>query len=89
MENTSIVPVDIEILMNEVKSSNIARAGYSAEHKILSVHFKNGTVYHYREVPQEVYNNFMASPSHGAYLSANIKDKYVAYKWAVDEKIKK
>jgi hypothetical protein len=69
--------------MNAVESSNIDKIGYNFEHKILQIDFKNGSNYRYIYVPEEIYKALMESPSKGAYLAKNIKDKFQCIKWEV------
>lgn len=59
-----------------VKSSNILSIGYDDDELILEIEFKNNAVYHYYDVPYNVYNNLMNASSHGKYLISNIQDNY-------------
>jgi hypothetical protein len=43
---------------------------------ILKIVFVSGTVYHYLDVPEEVYMAMKASKSKGIYFNQHIKDKY-------------
>ncbi|MDT0650831.1 KTSC domain-containing protein [Autumnicola edwardsiae] len=67
--NTGIqrVPVD---------SSNIAAVGYDKEAHILEIEFHHGAVYQYVDVPENVYEKLMSSPSKGVYVAHEIKEKY-------------
>lgn len=63
--------------MTPVKhSSNILAVGYSKEWNELWVHFKNGGIYVYVEVPPAPAEAMLAADSKGGYLAANIKGKY-------------
>jgi hypothetical protein len=57
-------------------SSNIVSHGYDKNNKTLAVAFKDGHVYHYENVPEDEYNNFIGEKSLGKYLHANIKGVY-------------
>lgn len=59
-----------------VKSSNLASIGYDEENEILEVEFKNGGVYQYFDVPENVYDELMNADSHGVYFSSNIRNEY-------------
>ena len=59
-----------------VRSRDLAIIGYDQDSKMLEVAFKNGGVYHYREVPEGVFQSLLKSPSHGLYFNQFIKDKY-------------
>ena len=59
-----------------VKSSAITSIGYDEKTRILEIEFKNGTVYRYKEVPRHIYDELRKADSAGAYVNANIRDKY-------------
>ena len=59
-----------------VASSNIAAVGFYAEDLILEVEFLDGSVYHYFDVPEAVYEYFIAAPSKGKYHWRNIVGRY-------------
>ena len=51
-----------------VKSRDIAIVGYEAESATLEVAFRNGGVYRYQNVPQDIYQQF-TSVYHTSYLA--------------------
>lgn len=57
-----------------VSSSNISSVGY--EGNTLEIAFHNGGVYHYANVPQQIYQGLMAAGSKGSFFHQNIKDVY-------------
>lgn len=59
-----------------VVSSNLRSVGYDESSRILEIEFRNGGVYRYRDVPLEVHQELMNSPSLGKYFLANIRDIY-------------
>jgi hypothetical protein len=59
-----------------VKSSNIVSVGYSPADKRMEIEFRGGGVYHHAEVPQSVYDAFMAAESKGSHYHAAIKGKF-------------
>lgn len=64
--------------MIPVKSSNIKAAGF--ENNVLRVEFTNGAQYDYKEVPAEVFNDFMQAKSQGKFYHAEIKSKFTGAK---------
>lgn len=61
---------------HKVNSSNIVSIGHDTKKKILQVEFKNGNVYEYRNVPEDVYLDLMGAESVGSYFNANIRMDY-------------
>jgi KTSC domain len=62
--------------MKLVKSSNIRAIRYEENTKILSIQFKEGGLYHYEGVEQEVFNSFEKSESLGKFHVKYIKNMY-------------
>ncbi len=60
----------------EVSSSTITRVAYDSTAMTLFVEFRNGTVYEYFDIPQNIYDELIMSPSVGRYLAQNIKGMY-------------
>ena len=58
------------------ESSNIARFGYDDANQVLFVEFKNGGVYQYFDVPQNVFEQMKTAPSKGQFLAQSIKGTY-------------
>jgi hypothetical protein len=61
-------------------STTIEAHGYNPNTQEAVVHFKNGGVYKYKGVPQEVYNQFQNSESQGSFHANNLKGRYVTEK---------
>lgn len=59
-----------------VESTNIISAGYDAESQIMEIEFKNGGLYQYFDIPQHLFDEFLAAGSKGAFLSQTIKGNY-------------
>jgi hypothetical protein len=59
-----------------VSSSNILSIGYDDVSETLEVEFKNGTIYHYFNVPALIGEQLMSAPSVGTYFNANIRNVY-------------
>lgn len=58
------------------ESSNIVRFGYDDTSRVLKVEFKNGSVYDYFDVPDQVFNNMKNAPSKGQFLAQQVKGTY-------------
>jgi len=61
---------------NPVSSTTVASAGYDPEALILEIEFASGLVYRYIDVPNHVFNAFLAAPSHGTYFNRHIRGQY-------------
>ena len=59
-----------------VASSNLAEVGYDPATQTLEIMFKDGSVYQYFDVPQQVYEGIMVADSVGRFFHANIKGGY-------------
>jgi hypothetical protein len=59
--------------MKPVQSSNVKSVGYDPEKKALHIHFRSGTTYVYKDVPESVYWELLESQSVGKYLDKNVK----------------
>lgn len=59
----------------KVESSNIVSVGYDESESVLELEFKNG-VYHYPDVPKDVYKGLLKAKSVGKYFHAEIKNNF-------------
>ena len=57
-------------------SSNITRFRYDDATQVLYVEFKNGSVYQYFDIPENVFEQMKAASSKGQFLAQNIKGAY-------------
>jgi hypothetical protein len=57
----------------EVESSVIRAVGHT---RVLEVEFESGRVYQYYDVPENVYNEMLASDSKGRYFNQHIRGKF-------------
>lgn len=64
------------IYMHPCSSSNLAGFGYDVPRQILALEFKGGRVYHYTDVPQNVYDGLIEADSKGAYAARHIVGKF-------------
>jgi KTSC domain len=56
-----------------IESSHLKSAALDPINRTLEVKFHDGSVYRYRGVSQEEYNQLLASPSAGQFMHHNIK----------------
>lgn len=76
---TAPAPFDDEpytpIPMTPVTSNQVKAIGYHADTKTLAVTFTRGTsaIYHYQDVPSELYANFIGAESIGSFFGKHIK----------------
>lgn len=61
-----------------VESSNIKHIGYSE--RTLEVAFKSGGIYHYKEVPEKCFEEFVSAKSPGSYFAKHISGKFESIK---------
>ena len=59
-----------------VNSSNLADVGYDSSTQTLEVGFKNGRIYQYFDVPEQIHAGLIGAESPGGYLSREVKGKY-------------
>lgn len=64
------------MLRQSVMSSSLRSVGYEPLSKTLEIEFKNGDVYEYHEVPENIYNDLMEAQSHGKYFIQHIRNNY-------------
>jgi hypothetical protein len=76
----------------ELDSSNIGSIGYDPDSKVLEVEFAardpdgvfldpdNNRIYHYLNVPEEIYEGFLEADSPGGYLYLKVKGEFI-YKY--------
>lgn len=57
-------------------SSFITNVSWDDDTDTLLVQFVSGTTWLYHDVPQDIYNRLVRSPSVGQFFNKNIRDKY-------------
>ena len=65
-----------EVHMTKVNSSDLDDIEYNETTRILTITFKNGSIYEYENVPKQEYLGLMSAASHGRYFAQNIKFQY-------------
>lgn len=56
-----------------VSSSSLASIGYDPENQILEIEIRNGGVYQYFKVPEDIHRDLMAASSHGRFYNVYVK----------------
>ena len=54
-------------------SSMMASAGYDSASRVLEIEFATGSVYHYFDVPLDVYQELLDAPSQGRLFHSRIR----------------
>lgn len=72
------------IQLTQLKSTNLRAAGHDPTSNLLAVHFQNGTVWHYKDVPPKIAGGLLEASSPGKFFAENIRGQYPAEK-VVDE----
>ena len=59
-----------------LNSSNVARFAYDESNQVLKVEFKNGAIYDYYDIPENVFHGMRGAPSAGQFLAQNVKSRF-------------
>jgi len=59
-----------------VESTLLAWARYSADERILELGFRSGSVYAYRDVPPQAYQDLLCAESKGRYFNLHIRNDF-------------
>jgi len=62
--------------MIPIDSTAIARAGYDAARRTLTLEYRNGRIYDYFGVPPELYKQLLSADSAGEFVNLEIKPNY-------------
>jgi hypothetical protein len=62
--------------MSEVRSSNLSAIGYDSLSRTLAVRFNRGHIYHYFDVPPEIFEGLRSALSKGEYFHAHIRNVF-------------
>jgi len=65
---------------NPLESSNLERVSYNPGRRTLTVEFRKGGLYRYKDVPPEAVESLLKAESHGKNFHENIKKPGYAYK---------
>lgn len=69
--------------LETVESDVIHAVGYDDETSVLEIIFNSGAIYHYRNVPRQVFEELMEAESKGSYFQNNIRDEFEYWQWDV------
>jgi hypothetical protein len=64
--------VKCDTIVEVTNSSSVRTVGYNLREKALFINFKNGTSYRYDAVPSATFDQLLASPSKGAFVTSEI-----------------
>ena len=64
--------------LRDVQSSVLSAVGYDEERHLLEVKFRTGRVYHYHQVPPELFAKLLAARSAGQYFNRAIRSRFRA-----------
>jgi len=70
--SSSPLPVDAVA----VESTALAKIAHDTERAILLVEFRNGTLYQYRKVPRQIYQDLLRADSKGVYFNRHIRNLF-------------
>jgi hypothetical protein len=59
-----------------VQSSLLANVAYASGESILQLEFRNGAIYQFFDVPQEIYTRLLAAESKGNYFNRRIRSHF-------------
>jgi hypothetical protein len=62
--------------LETVRSSAIHAIGYDVERRTLEIIFTGGGIYHFHNVPPEIYRRFLATNSKGSFFQDWIRGRY-------------
>ncbi|MDH2997201.1 hypothetical protein A1D22_05885 [Pasteurellaceae bacterium LFhippo2] len=63
-----------------VQSSNLSKVGYDETYRVLEIHFHNGGVYQYLNVPPNHHQQLLIAWSKGKYLASYVKPYFQSKK---------
>ena len=61
---------------SSLDSSILSEARYDPFMEVMTIQFKNDSVYEYIEVPKETYEELVSAPSAGKYFHLNVRGKF-------------
>lgn len=68
------------VARREVVSSYLASVGYSPTRHVLAVEFKDGAIFHYADVDEDVAKEFLEADSLGRFFLRRVKGRFSAVK---------
>ena len=74
--------------MTPVKSSNISAVAHDPKTGVLSVRFKSGDTFRYRNITAKQHTALMAAKSKGGWLAENVVRKPIAHPYVKESPVK-
>jgi hypothetical protein len=68
--------MDRAMLRSVVSSSSLTSVGYDRGARLLEIEFRHGGVYRYHDVPSNVFEELVRSPSKGRFFNERVRDSY-------------
>lgn len=81
------MPLDLIPVPKE--SSNVKEVGYDPATRTLGIRFANGKLYHYEDVPDDVYTDLLEADSIGGFIAKNVRGQFKTTPIDEDEKQEK
>ena len=69
-------PPSTSLLMQTVDSEAVWQIGYDAAGRVLYIRFSSGDLYGYADVPQDLFDRFVAAPSQGRFFQTEVEGIY-------------
>jgi hypothetical protein len=66
------------VLRQVVQSSSLRSIGYDRDTQTLEVEFRNGGLYRYDDVPDEIWTGLRRSESKGKFFQERVRDHFAA-----------
>ena len=64
------------MVLQAVNSKTISKVGYDPQTLIMIIEFHTGSMYEFSGVDQDIYQQFINSPSLGTFFSKNLRKKF-------------
>jgi hypothetical protein len=60
----------------ELQSTSLNAATYQGEYAFLELEFRNGAIYRYLGVPEQIYQELLSAESKGQYFHQHIRNRF-------------
>jgi hypothetical protein len=60
-----------------VESTTLVMIAYDLDRQLLKLEFRDRAIYHYYDVPVDVYQGLVGAPSKGVYFNRSIRGRFV------------
>ncbi|MBA2847857.1 KTSC domain-containing protein [Thermosulfuriphilus ammonigenes] len=62
--------------LQELYSSHLKSVAYDPQRQTLLVEFRNGALYEFYQVPEEVFRGLISASSHGRFFNRHIRQRF-------------